>query len=251
MVYQIKELAQLAGVSTRTLRYYDEIGLLTPSEVNEAGYRFYWNEEVDRLQQILFYKSLDIKLSEIKRIMMTPTYDIDVALEGHHQALKEKRDQLNVLIQTVENTILSRKGAYKMTQLEKFEGFKRKIMAENEENFGTEIREKYGEPMVEKSNEKFAKLSEADYNEMQSTEVAFVEMVKKVLLSQDVDSSEAKEAYNLHRKWLEYTWPAYNAEAHKGLADLYVSDDRFGAYYAEKVGEPAAEWIHKIIHKYA
>lgn len=85
MEYTIKKVADLSGISTRTLRYYDEINLLKPERINSSGYRIYGTKEVDKLQQILFYRSLDMKLEEIQKIMATPNYDPQHALQDHYQ----------------------------------------------------------------------------------------------------------------------------------------------------------------------
>lgn len=110
MEYSIQELAQLSGVSTRTLRYYDEIGLLKPARTNEAGYRFYGQLEVDMLQQILFYRALDMKLATIQAIIKAPNFQHAEALKTHRAALLQRQEQLVTILQTVEKTIQSIEG---------------------------------------------------------------------------------------------------------------------------------------------
>ena len=113
MEYTIKNLAQLAGVSVRTLRYYDEIGLLKSCRVNLSGYRIYGEKEVDLLQQILFYKSIDMKLEEISQVIYQPDFNICQALEEHYKELISKKNQIEQLILTVEKTIAYKKGEIK------------------------------------------------------------------------------------------------------------------------------------------
>lgn len=251
MEYQIKKLAELAGVTTRTLRYYDEIGLLKPTRINTSGYRIYGTKEVDRLQQILFFRSMDMKLDEIQGIMSASDYDINLTLEKHHRHLIEKRNQLEQLILNVERTIAYQKGEMSMTDQEKFLGFKKEKLEENEEKYGEEIREKYGEETVEKSNQKFLNLSASDYEKMQNTELKLFETLSSVVDSGDLNSDAAKEVYALHREWLGFTWPSYNPDAHKGLAEMYVHDERFAAYYNDRVGKEVVEMLREIILKYA
>src|SRR3954468_8838564 len=98
MEYTVQKLASLAGVSTRTLRYYDEIGILKPARINSSGYRIYGQNEVNRLQQILFYKELGVRLDVIKDIVTSPTYDGLKALRDHREQLLSKRKRLDVLI---------------------------------------------------------------------------------------------------------------------------------------------------------
>jgi len=152
MEYTVNKLAKLAGVSTRTLRYYDELGILKPARINSSGYRIYGEEEVDKLQQILFYRELGVSLTDIKDIINEPSFDRFNALIEHHEKLLEKRNQLDLLIANVEKTIATRKGGIEMSNKEKFEGFKQKLIDENEKKYGKEIREKYGDEKVNESN---------------------------------------------------------------------------------------------------
>ena len=107
MEYSIKKLSEIAGVSTRTLRYYDEIGLLKPARVSSSGYRIYGKKQVDILQQILFYKELGMSLDEIKEIIQNPNFDRINALKEHKIKLLEKRKQIDMLLDNVERTLLS------------------------------------------------------------------------------------------------------------------------------------------------
>lgn len=128
MEYSINKLAKLAGVSVRTLHYYDEIELLSPRRISSNGYRVYGQKEVDLLQQILFYRELGVPLDEIKRMVWSKNYDGIAALQGHLSALKAKRDQIDLLIVNVERTISASKGEIIMSDEEKFEGFKQKML---------------------------------------------------------------------------------------------------------------------------
>ena len=105
MEYSIRELADLAGISTRTLRYYDEIDLLKPCKVNENGMRFYGKQEVDLLQQIMFYREHDVKLDVIQQIIHQPDFDVEEALKEHLSVLLKKKERILALIRTVELTL--------------------------------------------------------------------------------------------------------------------------------------------------
>ena len=108
MEYTVSELAKLAGITSRTLRYYDEIGLLSSKRMSSNGYRIYGQKEVDRLQQILFYRELGIPLDEVGRILSDKDFDDLFALQDHLDALLEKRKQLDLLIANVK-TLLKQK----------------------------------------------------------------------------------------------------------------------------------------------
>lgn len=251
MEYTIKALAKLAGVSTRTLRYYDEIGLLKPCRINSSGYRIYGQEEVDLLQQILFYREMEMRLEEIRKIISQKEFNIDKALENHYSQLIAKREQIDQLIATIEKTIDTRKGERNMSDKEKFEGFKKESIKQNEESYGKEIREAYGDEVVNASNKKFMNMTGEDYNRMQEVEEELFLALKEVLKTRDLTSVEAKTAFEKHKEWLGFTWNFYSKEAHVGLASMYVADERFMKYYDEKVGEGAAELLLEIIKKYA
>ncbi len=144
MNYTIGEVASIAGVSTRTLRYYDEIDLLKPKMVSDSGYRLYGQEEIDLLQQILLYRELDLPLEKIKEIVNSSEFDSVKALKDHLLSLEKKKSQIDLLINSVERSILAKVGEISMTNKEKFEGFKRELINDNEEKYGKEIRGKYG-----------------------------------------------------------------------------------------------------------
>ncbi|MBP2097876.1 MerR family transcriptional regulator [Enterococcus rivorum] len=251
MEYTIKKIAELSGISTRTLRYYDEINLLKPTRINSSGYRIYGIKEVDRLQQILFYRSLDIKLEDIQTILSQSEVDIQHSLKEHYNQLLLKRQQIDSLLLTVEKTIRYQKGEITMNDQEKFEGLKREALQKNEKLYGKEIREKYGESTVETSNKKWLNLSKEQFNQMEQTEQNLFSALKKVIQSKDYDSPEAKEAFESHKEWLLFTTPHYSVQMHRGLGEMYIADERFASYYNSRVGDEASDVLNKIIQKYA
>ena len=250
MEYTIKKIANLSGVSARTLRFYDEIDLLKPARVNSSGYRIYGQNEVNRLQQILFYREMDLKLEEIKEILDNPDFDVEQALMEHQEKLMAKRQEIDRLLASVQQTMKYYKGEIEMSDQEKFTAFKEQKVAENEAKYGKEIREKYGEETVERSNKKYLNLTEEQMQEMAETEVQLFETIGVYLEQPEIESDVAKEIFRLHKKWLSYTWPTYSAEAHKGLGMMYIADERFMAYYDEKHAG-AAQALNDAIQYYA
>lgn len=231
MEYTVQKLGKMAGVSTRTLRYYDEIGILKPARMNSSGYRIYGEKEVDRLQQILFYRELGVSLESIKEIITSPSFDGTAALREHREKLLEKREQLNMLIANVDKTIAATEGRVKMSNKEKFEGFKQKMIDENEKKYGKEIREKYGDETVDKSNKKLKNMTEEQYAELKKLERDVIDTLSKAFETGNPAGELAQKAADLHRQWLSYSWSSYSKEAHAGLAQMYVDDERFTAYY--------------------
>ena len=239
MEYTIKELADLAGLTTRTLRWYDKEGLLKPCRATDAGYRIYGPNEVDRLQHILFYRELGLELSDIRRVLDDPNFDRERALQSHLAALEEKRRRLNSLILTVQNTL--NKEGHPMSDKEKFEGFKEKALRENEEKYGAEIREKYGEDTVKKSNKMFQNLTEAQFEEMNAIAGEIQTRLEAAVSAKlDPAGDEGLAIAALHRGWLTFPWPGYSPEAHAGLGEMYVADERFTVYYDKSVPGCAA-----------
>ena len=231
MEYTINQLAKLAGVSTRTLRYYDQCGLLPPKTVRSNGYRIYGETEVNRLQQILFYRELGVELSEIGRILAEKDFDGLSALQNHLTALREKRARLDRLIGNVQTSISAMKGEAEMTDEEKFEGFKEKLISDNEQEYGGEIREKYGDEAVGRSNAKLKNMTKEQYDELEALTQELNNTLKAAFEQGDPGGELAQKACALHKRWLCFYWDHYSKEAHRGVAQMYVDDPRFTAYY--------------------
>jgi len=231
MEYTVGQLARLAGVSTRTLRYYDRIGLLRPETTSASGYRVYGQAQVDRLQQILFYREMDVELRAIGTLLAAPEFERLRALEGHLQALAERRDRLSALIDTVKRTMAAAKGEIIMTDEEKFAAFKQNLIDENERKYGAEARERYGNEAVDASNEKLQSMTQEQYENTEALSLAVNEAIKAAFETGDPEGELAMKACELHKQWLMRYWKSYSPEAHKGLAQTYVDDPRFAAYY--------------------
>ena len=241
MEYTIKQLADLSGVTPRTLRWYDREGLLRPGRVTEAGYRIYGPKEVDRLQEILFYRELGFSLADIRRLLDDPAYDRQAALQSHLAELKARRARLDGLILTVQKTIAEAKGGTKMSDKEKFEAFKRNLAAENETRYGKEIRAKYGDDTVEQSSRRVLSLTEEEYARRQALEEEIRSaLTAAVRAGQDPAGAEGRRIAALHREWLSFSWEQYSPQAHVGLVRMYTQDPRFTAYYDREVSGCAA-----------
>lgn len=232
MEYTIKALADLAGVTPRTLRWYDRQGLLKPLRTTAAGYRLYGPGEVDRLQDILFYRELGLELAAIRQILDDPAFDRQAALQSHLRELETRRDRLEHLILTVRRTIDETRGGTQMTDQEKFEAFKRRAVDANEARYGREIREKYGDETVDRANASVLALTEEEYVQW----TALGEEIKSALAraaraGEDPAGEEGQRIAALHRRWLSYSWESYTPQAHVGLGQMYAADPRFTAYY--------------------
>jgi len=250
MEYTVQKLSRIAGVSTRTLRYYDEIGILKPARINSSGYRIYGQLEVDRLQQILFYRELGVGLETIKAIVTAPAFDGAKALREHREQLLAKREQLDSLIANVDKTIALTEGRITMSDQEKFAGFKQRLIDDNEAKYGEEARAKYGDGAVDKSNAKLKAMTPEQYEEVTRLGNEVMTTLNAAFKTGDPAGNLAQKAADLHRQWLCFYWDSYSKEAHAGLAQMYVDDERFTAYYDEK--QPGtAEFLRDAIFIYA
>jgi len=249
MEYTIQKLSRMAGISTRTLRYYDEIGMLKPARINSSGYRIYGQEQVDLLQQILFYRELGVSLEEIKTIVTAPHFDGEQTLREHRQRLLEKREQLDLLIANVDKTLAQKEGRITMTNKEKFEGFKQQMLDDNEKKYGKEIREKYGDEQVERSNSIVKNMTEEQHTEIEKLGTEVINVLLEAYATGDPAGELAQKAADLHRQWLSFYWGSYSKEAHANIAQMYVDDERFTAYY-DKHQPGGAAFLRDAIHIY-
>ena len=234
MEYKVKELGDIAGVTAKTIRYYDKIGILKPSKTNSLCHRIYSEEEVDRLQQILLYRELDVSLDVIKEIVTSSTFDSMTALKEHKENLLQKREQLDLLISNVDNTIALKEGIISMSDKEKFQGFKKNMIEDNEKMYGEEARERYGKRSVSKSKEKVMSIREVEYDKTVSLETEIKITLAEAFKSADPSSALAQKAADLHRQWIANYWGKYSKKAHADLARMYPKDERFKAYYDNK-----------------
>ena len=230
-MYTVKELARLTGLTPRTLRYYDSIGLLCPQRGKENDYRLYGSAEVDRLQQILLYRDMGLPLEEIKNLLDAPGFDRERTLREHLDRLLERRREVDGLIHTVRSTLQSIEGGTTMTDQEKFEGMKQQAIRENEAAYGQEARKKYGEDAMDEHNKRLANMTEEEWEQMKTEEEGYKAALRRAAEAGDPAGEDAREAVRLHAAWLAHYWPqgAVTPQAHIGMAEMYTQDERFTA----------------------
>lgn len=247
MRYSIREVSELAGVSARTLRYYDEIGLLKPLEISETGYRYYGERELTLLQQILFYRERGLELKQIQKIIYQSDFDVMRALQEHLLDLEAKKKHMESLIFTVEQTIRSMKGECEMSDKEKFQAFKERIVRENEEKHGAEIREKYGDDEMDSANRKMLNMTEEEFERFQNLGKEInAQLEEAVRTGEKPESEKGKRIVLLHKEWLGKTWKQYTKDAHIAIGNMYISDERFKLYYDKEVAG-CATFLEKAI----
>jgi hypothetical protein len=170
-------------------------------------------------------------------------------LQDHRSKLLVKKKQLELLIANIEKTIAMEEGRITMSNKEKFEGFKQKMICDNELKYGKEIREKYGDDAVDRSYQKLKKMTGEQYTAYERLTSKVNEAIKKAFESGDPASELAQKACELHKQWLLYFWDKYSKEAHMALVQEYVDDERFTAYY-DKIAPGCAVFLRDAMRIY-
>jgi DNA-binding transcriptional MerR regulator len=220
-VYTVKQLSNLAGVTVRTLHYYDEIGLLNPSSVGENSYRYYDEEALFRLQQILFFKEMDLELLQIQEILDNPAFDSLDALQAHRQALQARVRRLNRLIQTVDHTIRHLAGEVEMSKNQIFEGFTEAQQAEYEK----QAMEMYDPEVVRASSRRWKSYSQAKREQILAESGAvYTDLI--AVMDKGPDSDEVQSILVRWHDHMRYFYEP-NVEVLRGLGQGYNSHPDF------------------------
>lgn len=233
--YTVKKLAKLSGVSVRTLHHYDKIGLLKPATRTEARYRLYGEQELLRLQQILFYKELGFSLKKIREVLDDPEFELIRALESHKEALKARQTRIDQLLITIDKTIDHLKNEKIMMKPEElYEGL-------NPE-YRQEAIDKYGKKAIEKSEQELVKLGKAGFEQLkadfEACNAKLFSLKEKDPTSEVVQREIANHYQFIRQFWGTTNTPDPQAEAYAGLGKLYVQDER----YTTVDGKPQPEF---------
>lgn len=218
--YSVKQLSDLAGVSRRTLHYYDQIGLLKPQAVAPNGYRHYGHQDLLRLQHILFYRELDLSLEQIGRILDDPGFDARIALQEHRHALHDRVQRLQRLVETIDYTILMLKGELPMDESRLFDVFNEEQQKEYEE----EAYQRWGE-QVRISNQKWN-----SYSDEQKAAIGLEgEANYREMLAHMADGPQNPAVQAAVAKWHQHMRYFYEptVDILEGLGHMYNQDPRF------------------------
>lgn len=230
MAYTVKELSGLSGVSVRTLHYYDEIELLKPNHIGIDGYRYYEEEQLLRLQQIMFYRELDIPLSEIASLLDRTDHEIAAVLEEHKIKLQNKAFRLQSLIQTIEHTVAHVKGDENMRPEQIYKGFD----PEKQENYEYQLVDCYGMEAAEnirQTKKRTTQWTEEDYLDSQAeADQIYQHLAETIRQGYQHDSDEVQSIIRRHLKWVSRFYTP-TAEIYSGLGDLYVEHEDFRKMY--------------------
>ncbi len=243
MKMQIKEFADYTGVSVRTLHYYDEIGLLKPAYVEEqTGYRYYDEDSLERMQEILFYRELDFPLKNICELLSSPGYDKQDALDKQRRLLLLKKERLERLIDALDN---AKRGEYVM------KAFDNKEYEETKKQYEKEVKQRWGETDAYKEHQE--KTKSYSKEKWQEATAGLEEIMEEFARCKDSGvNADSEEALALAQKLQNHITEQYytcTKEILAGLGKMYVADERF-RNNIDKHGEGTAEFVSEAIGKY-
>ena len=244
MKYQIKKFAKLTDVSVRTLHYYDETGLLKPAFVDEQnGYRFYDENSLERMQQILFYRELDFPLKDILKILSSPDYDRKKALEAQKELMILKKNRIEKLISALDDAVKGVKINMKVFDNSEFE--------EKREEYAREAKEKWGNTEAYSEFEKkTGSFSPDDIRSLAAgIDEVMAEFAECMKNGSAPDSAEAKDLVRKLQNYITETSYTCTDEILAGLGKMYTADERFRKNI-DRHGEGTAQFISDAIDKY-
>jgi MerR family transcriptional regulator, thiopeptide resistance regulator len=245
MSYTVGQVAEIAGVTVRTLHHYDEVGLLSPDGRTPAGYRQYSAEDVERLHQILMYRELGFALEEIVALVTDEASDATVHLRRQHELLLDRMGRLQTMVAAVQLLLEAEQMGISLTPEERFEVFGNDDPAEHAD----EAEQRWGESGAYKeSRRRTTKYSKDDWKKINAATAAIeARWVAALDAGEPATSERAMNIAQEHRDNISRWFYDVPVQMHRGLADMYVSDPRFTAYY-EKLAPGLASYAHDAIH---
>ncbi|MFC9080971.1 MerR family transcriptional regulator [Streptomyces sp. NPDC057062] len=229
MSYSVGQVAGFAGVTVRTLHHYDEIGLLVPSERTRAGHRRYGDADLDRLQQILFYRELGFPLEEVAALLDDPDADPRVHLRHQHELLTARIERLQRMAAAVEHAMEARAMGINLTPEEKFEVFGDK----DPEAHAEEAERRWGgTEQYAESQRRVARYTKDDWKRMQAEVASWGERYVALMAEgEDPSGERAMDMAEEHRQHISKWFYECSYDIHRGLGEMYVSDERFKEFY--------------------
>lgn len=240
-----KQVAELSGVSVRTLHHYDEIGLLSPGRNPANGYRSYADEDLDRLQQILFFRRCGFPLERIGQLLSDPEYDRDAAYAVQEKYLLHEKNRINTMLDTLRKSYRASKGEILMSNQEKFHGFD---MSSNP--YEDEARARWGDKAVDQSNAHIATLGKEGQKVLGEKMNALFRSLAEVR-EENPESSRAQQAISeMYGIFNSNIGHHYTPEAFEGLGQMYITDSRF-TENIDQFGDGLAQFLAEAMRVFA
>jgi MerR family transcriptional regulator, thiopeptide resistance regulator len=244
MNYTVGRVAEIAGVTVRTLHHYDEIGLLAPSDRSSAGYRRYDDADLERLQQILLYRELGFTLEEITAILDDPEVEARAHLRRQHGLLKDRIARLQEMVTAVEYMLEARKVGINLTPEEKFEVFGNF----DPDTYNDEVEQRWGgTDAYAESARRTARYTKNDWQRVkQEWDGLMIRWIAALDGGVPAESQEGMDLAEEHRQQITRFFYECSLEIHIGLAEMYLADERFTKYYEDQ--RPGlAQYTHDAI----
>ena len=240
-MYSIKELADLAGTTTRTLRYYDQLDLLAPARIGDNGYRYYDRGNLFTLQQILFFRELDVPLKEIRFFLSRPDFQLLPSLREHQKAIQERISRYQKLMDTIQRTITDLEGEPMMNASEYFSGF-------DEKEYQAEAQARWGDTSAYKQSQQ----RWSSYSEEQKENIKELggEITLRMVTENPqvrVDDPDVQAAVSEYYQYLNQYFYSCEVDFLRTLADMWVGDPRFAVNY-ERIREGGGEFVWQAVH---
>ncbi|MFF3461663.1 MerR family transcriptional regulator [Streptomyces sp. NPDC002619] len=244
MSYSVGQVSAFAGVTVRTLHHYDEIGLLVPGGRSHAGHRRYDDADLDRLQQILFYRELGFPLDEVAALLDDPEADPRAHLRRQHELLTARIEKLQKMAAAVEHAMEARKMGINLTPEERFEVFGDK----DPEQYAEEAEQRWGgTDAYAESQRRAARYTKDDWKRLQAEVDAWSERYAALVSAGEPPTGEtAMDLAEEHRRHISKWFYECPYDMHRCLGEMYVSDERFKAFY-DSMGPGVAEHLKETI----
>jgi MerR family transcriptional regulator, thiopeptide resistance regulator len=240
----VGEVAELAGVTVRTLHHYDELGLLSPSDRSEAGYRLYSYADLARLQEILIWRQVGFALSEIQALLDDPAHDRIGALERQRELVDREVERLGALAGAIEAALEAERGGTRLLEDTMFEGF-------DATQYEDEVRERWGDTdAYQESARRTRGYGDAEWKAIQSESDAILsELVSLMQAGEPADGPQARALAERHRKHISRWFYPCSPAMHRGLGEMYVADERFARSYEQVAPGLAAYFRDAIVSR--
>ena len=237
----VGEVAELARVSVRTLHHYDELGLLSPSERSQAGYRPYSYEDLARLQEILIWRQLGFTLAEIASLLDDPAHDRLAALERQRELVGRELDRLTALAAAVDAAIVAHTNGTRLKETSMFEGF-------DPAEYEDEARERWGHTDAYRESTRRARsYGDAEWSEIRAESETIVnELTRLMRAGEPPEGPAARAVAERHREHISRWFYPCSPQMHRGLGEMYIADERFARTY-ERQAEGLAAYFHDAI----
>jgi DNA-binding transcriptional MerR regulator len=237
----VGEVAELAGVSVRTLHHYDELGLVVPSDRSEAGYRLYDHADLERLQEVLTLRALEVPLADIRALLDDPAHDRVQVLRAQAKRLRDRRDRLGDLLERIEDAIAAHDRGQPQLENAMFDGT-------DHEQHAREAEERWGDTEAWKQSQRRTRdYGDAEWEqvkaETEANEAAFAELLRGGVPADDERTAPLVAA---HRQHIDRWFYDCSQQMQRNLAAMYVADERFAAHYDQRE-DGLARYVHDAI----